>query len=114
MGWLDLIFGKGTTRRVATAKKVAKTLTPQSTKQEKKPQKPKLIWSKSENGNDTTIYDGFRVTLFQQDGLWNYCVVEILDDEDRANGDEDEPIFGDQYPTKAEAKREALAEVGYP
>lgn len=113
MGWLDLLFGKGATRKAKTIQKIAKAASPPKAtpKAPKAPPTPKLEWVKSENGNDTAIHDGFRITLFKRDGLWNYCVVEILDEEDIADGTEEMPIFGDGYPTKAEARREAMLEV---
>lgn len=69
------------------------------------------VWRKSARGNDTTEIDGFRVTIFKQDGEWNYCISEILDEIGMEDGLEDDPQFGDGYPTKAAAQRAALAEL---
>ena len=56
--------------------------------------------------------DGYLVTVFKKGDLWNYCVAEILDEEESASGEKPDVEFGDEYPTKAEAKREALIYIG--
>jgi hypothetical protein len=66
---------------------------------------------KSEKGNDTGVVDGWRVTIFKSDGEWNYVLAEILDEQDIADGLEDDPQFGDGYPTKPAAKKAALEEL---
>ena len=107
MGWLELLFGK---RNAKTIKTIQKT----TAKLRAKPHvptergRPPLKWKKSQNGNDTAEIDGFRITVFEQDDGWTYCISEILDAEDIADGVEDELDFGDWFPTKAAAKRGAL------
>lgn len=66
---------------------------------------------KSDAGNDTAEIDGFRVTIFERNGGWTYCISEILDEEHLADGLEDVPEFGDWFPTKAAAKKGALEEL---
>lgn len=107
MGWLDLILGKKNAKTIKKAQKVASTISAKP-KAERKVAAPKVVWRKSEKGNDTTEIDGFRITIFKQDDGWNYVVSEILDAEDIADGMTDEPEFGDWYPSKAEAKKAAL------
>lgn len=110
MGWLDAIFGKGTSKNVRAIEKAFKP-SKQKPKPVAKTARPKVTWTKSEKGNDTAEVDGWQITVFPQDGIWNYCACEILDEEDIASGEKDIPIYGDLYPTKAEAKREAIAFV---
>lgn len=110
MGWLDAFFGKGTSKNVRAVKK-ALNPTPPKSKPKAKASHPKVAWTKSEKGNDTAKIDGWQITVFPQDGIWNYCACEILDAEDIANGEKEMPMYGDLYPTKAEAKREAVAFV---
>ncbi|MET4127737.1 hypothetical protein [Roseovarius sp. MBR-6] len=110
MGWLDLIFGKGNAKTIKKVQKAASAIQPKVTPAPKATA-PKVQWQKSEKGNDTAEIDGFRVTIFKQDDGWNYCIAEILDEEDIADGVEEAPEFGEWYPTKAEAKKAALEEV---
>lgn len=107
MGWLDLIVGKKSARTIKKVQKVASSASAKP-KAERKAAAPKVVWRKSEKGNDTTEIDGFRVTIFKQDDGWNYVSSEILDAEDIADGMTDEPEFGDGYTTKTEAKKAAL------
>lgn len=107
MKLLDLIFGKKTANR---ARKIQKALTPPPPAKPKAQPLPKLVWSKSAKGNDTTEYEGHRITIFPQDDGWNYVLSEILDEDDIADGLEDSPEFGIGYPTKAAAKRAAFEE----
>jgi|GEM_PF-2140760 len=111
MSWLNLVLGKKSARTVKKVQKMASALSAPP-KAETKVAAPKVVWLKSENGNDTTEVDGFRVTVFKQDDGWTYVASELLDAEDIAEGMTDEPEFGDWYPTKAEAKRAALEEFG--
>lgn len=106
MGWLDLLLGKKAAKQTRTVNKLVKAAT-KSPASKPAPAR-KVEWTKSEKGNDTAQIDDFQVTIFKQDGQWNFCVAEILDDDDRAEGHQDEPHFGDGYPTKTEAKKEAL------
>lgn len=110
MGWLDALLGKKNAR---TFKKVQKAISqpPPAPKKPARPALPKLEWHKSDKGNDTTEFEGMRITIFKQDDEWNYCIAEILDEEDIADGLEDDPEFGDGYPTKAAAKKAALEEL---
>jgi len=121
MGWLDALFGKGTSKNIKTAQKVlkaAKKVTapapppPETIGRVPTNSRPKVIWGKSANGNDQTKIDGYLVTVFKKGDLWNYCVAEILDEEETASGEKPDLEFGDEYPTKAEAKREALIYIG--
>jgi hypothetical protein len=107
MKFLDLIFGK---KAAKTARKVQKAVSTQPAKA-KGAALPKLVWTKSEKGNDTTEFQGTRITIFKQQGEWNYCIAEILDEDDIAEGVQDEPIFGDGYATKTAAKNAALDEI---
>jgi len=107
MGWLDLIVGKKSARTIKKVQKVASYATSKP-KPEKEAAALKVEWQKSEKGNDTTEIDGFRITIFKQDGGWNYCTSEILDAEDIADGVTDSPEFGDGYSTKPQAKKAAL------
>ena len=107
MGWLDLVVGKKSAQTIKKVQKVVSHVTAKP-KPEKKAAAPKVEWQKSEKGNDTTEIDGFRITIFKQDGEWNYCSSEIFDAEDIADGMTDSPEFGDGYPTKTEAKKAAL------
>jgi len=107
MGWLDLIFGKKSARALKQVQKATASVGGK-TKPAAKGKRPKVEWQKSEKGNDTAEVDGFRVTVFRQDDGWNYCVSEILDADDVANGVEEVPEFGDGFETKAGAKKAAL------
>ena len=111
MGWLELIFGKKTARTMKQVHKATAGISGKPTSGTRA-KRPKIEWRKSENGNDTAEIDGFRVTIFRRDDEWNYCIAEILDEEDIADGVDDAPEFGEGYPTKAEAKKAALEELG--
>lgn len=110
MGWLELIFGKKNARTMKKVQKTTANITGKPAPQ-REVKRPKIEWQKSEKGNDTAEIDGFRVTIFRQDDEWNYCIAEILDEEDIADGVEDVPEFGDGYPTKTQAKKAALEEL---
>ena len=110
MGWLDIILGRKNSKTLKKVQKAASTVTTKS-KQKLNPTHPKVEWQKSEKGNDTAEINGFRVTIFKQDDGWNYCIAEILDEEDTADGVADSPEFGEWFPTKTEAKKAALEEV---
>ena len=58
-------------------------------------------WRTSMTGNKTRIYKGSRVTVFESDGGWKYC---IADPHDR-----DPPYFSDPYPSQEAAIHEAMA-----
>lgn len=102
-----LIFGKSAKKKASLVQKAIKAA--QSTASKTPP--VSVAWSKSEKGNDTAVVDGWRVTIFKSDGEWNYCISEIFDAEDIADGMEDDPQFGDGYPSKAAAKKAALEEL---
>ena len=112
MDWLSFILGK---KNAKTAKKIKKLTSGLAATQKPTPavKLPKAQWRKSNNGNDTAELEGFRVTIFQQDERWNYCISEVLDAEDLADGLEDSPEFGDGYDTKSEAKKAALEYLTY-
>ena len=110
MGWLDAILGKGSTKKIKKVQKATSALTAKE-KPAQKVAAPKVQWEKSDKGNDTAEIDGFRVTIFKQDDGWNYCISEILDEEDIAAGVEDAPDFGEGFDTKAQAKKAALEEL---
>ncbi|MDX0408369.1 hypothetical protein GOL82_27200 [Sinorhizobium medicae] len=67
-------------------------------------QSPTLSWSTewtlSENGNPTQIYKGRRITVFEADGGWKYCIAYP---EDRR-----EPYFSEAYETSDIAQSEAI------
>lgn len=110
MKWLDAILGKGSAKKYKKIQKAAAALAPKE-KPLQKSVAPKPEWKKSEKGNDTAEIDGFRVTIFKKDDGWNYCISEIYDEEDIADGMEDEPIFGEGFDTKAQARKAALEEL---
>lgn len=58
-------------------------------------------WTVSENGNQTLIEGSTRITVFQRDRGWKYCIADVNDRED--------PHFSDAYATEREAREEALA-----
>lgn len=58
-------------------------------------------WERSTRGNLTTIYRGRRVTIFQLDGLWKFCVS---DPEDVAR-----PYYSETFPTEHQAREAAMA-----
>lgn len=60
-------------------------------------------WTNSENGNPTRIYKGKRITVFEADGGWKYC---IADPEDRR-----EPYFSEPYETSDIGKSEAIRHI---
>jgi hypothetical protein len=90
MGWLDAIFGKGSTKKIKKVHKATSALAGKS-KPAESGTAPKVQWTKSEKGNDTAEINGFRATIFKQDDGWNYCISEILDEDDIADGVEDVP-----------------------
>lgn len=59
-------------------------------------------WQPSENGNPVRIVGRTRLTVFQSDGGWKYCIADV---------EKDDPYFSDPYQTEAAAKHEALAHV---
>lgn len=58
-------------------------------------------WSVSENGNPMLIEGSTRITVFQQDRGWKYCIADADDRE--------EPYFSEAYANEEEAQEEALA-----
>lgn len=58
-------------------------------------------WTVSENGNPTLVEGSMRITVFQQDRGWKYCIADV--------GDREDPHFSDAYATEREAQEEALA-----
>lgn len=60
-------------------------------------------WSKSENGNDTILVGGSRVTIFPQDGGWKFCIADPAD--------RDPPFFSGWYRSPDEAKLDAIATI---
>ena len=76
MGWLDLLFGKGTSRKAAKASKAITKISsalaaPAEKSSSKKTPAQKIDWQKSEKGNDTAEIDGYRITIFKRDDEWN-------------------------------------------
>lgn len=57
-------------------------------------------WRTSSSGNQTRLYKGSRVTVFESDGGWKYC---IADPDDRTP-----PYFSDPYPSQEAATHEAM------
>ncbi|NKM14168.1 hypothetical protein GFL85_24635 [Rhizobium laguerreae] len=60
-------------------------------------------WERSERGNPALIFDNRRITVFEQDRGWKFCIAKIKDDND--------PFFSEVYDTEDAAKYEALARV---
>lgn len=60
-------------------------------------------WVSSDNGNPTTTYQGLRLTVFESDGGWKYCVAHV---DDRR-----EPEFSEPYETKDIAKEEGQRRI---
>jgi hypothetical protein len=60
-------------------------------------------WSVSENGNPTLIEGSTRITVFQQDRGWKFCIAAVNDRE--------EPFFSEAYASEQEAREEALANL---
>lgn len=58
-------------------------------------------WNVSENGNLMLIEGSTRITVFQQDRGWKYCIADVDDQED--------PYFSEAYANEEEAQEEALA-----
>jgi hypothetical protein len=58
-------------------------------------------WRTSENGNQTQIYGGSRVTVFPSGGGWKYCISAPFGDDD--------PYYSDPYSTQEEAMECSLA-----
>lgn len=68
--------------------------------------KPQIVadgWVKSENGNSVPIEGSTRVTTFQQDCVWKYCIADV--------DDRQEPFFSEAYDSEREAREEALAHL---
>lgn len=63
--------------------------------------KPPKGWTPSENGNPMRITNGKRITVFERDGGWKFCIAN-------ENGDDD-PYFSDAYETEHAARTEAVA-----
>jgi hypothetical protein len=59
------------------------------------------VWEISDNGNPFIIYKNRRITVFERDRGWKYCVAKIEEDND--------PYFSEVYFTVDAAKYEALA-----
>jgi hypothetical protein len=60
-------------------------------------------WEPSENGNPCLIYKNRRITVFERDRGWKFCIAKIEDDDD--------PYFSEVYFDEAAAKYEALARM---
>lgn len=58
-------------------------------------------WELSENGNPVQIAGSSRITVFQQDRGWKYCIADI--------NDRKPPLFSDPYDSQETAMHEALA-----
>lgn len=58
-------------------------------------------WDVSENGNPVLVVGSSRITVFQQDRGWKYCIADI--------GDQQQPHFSDPYASQQIAMDEALA-----
>ncbi|NNH67991.1 hypothetical protein [Rhizobium laguerreae] len=87
MGILDWLFGGSSTVQAPT------TVSPLSSR-----------WESTENGNPSTIYRNRRITVFEQDRGWKFCVAKIEGD--------DNPYFSEVYETADAAKYEAFAYFG--
>lgn len=61
------------------------------------------LWSISETGNPTFTQGSVRITVFQQDRGWKYCIANV--DDRKA------PHFSDEYASEQAAKEEALADL---
>lgn len=59
-------------------------------------------WSVSENGNPTRVIGATRLTVFQQDRGWKYCIADV--------NDRREPFFSQSYASEQAAKNEAMAD----
>jgi len=63
-------------------------------------------WRASSNGNQTRIYKGSRITIFESDGGWKYCIADP--------SDQTPPYFSDPYPSQTETTASCLALIdGY-
>jgi hypothetical protein len=60
-------------------------------------------WVSSENGNPMLIDGSTRITVFQQDRGWKYCIADVDERE--------EPYFSEAYANQQEAQEEALAHL---
>jgi hypothetical protein len=60
-------------------------------------------WTVSKNGNSTLMKASTRITVFQQDRGWKYCIADVDDRE--------EPYFSEAYSNELEAQEEALAHL---
>ena len=58
-------------------------------------------WVVSKNGNSMLVDESTRITVFQQDQGWKYCIADVDDREDSC--------FSDVYSSEREAQEEALA-----
>lgn len=58
-------------------------------------------WRTSSRGNATTIISGHRVTVFQSDGGWKYCIADPADGE--------APYYSEVFETEDTARQEAVA-----
>lgn len=65
------------------------------------PQPGPLQWQRSENGNPTMLWDGLRITVFQQDRGWKYLIAP--EDDSAA------PFYSERFKTQQEAMAEAVA-----
>ncbi len=74
--------------------------------------KPKVVfdqtekpgdWDLSENGNPVLVIASSRITVFQQDRGWKYCIADI--------NDQQTPHFSDPYDSQKTAMDEALAHI---
>lgn len=58
-------------------------------------------WQLSEHGNAMRLYHGKRLTVFERDGGWKFCIADADEDDD--------PYFSDPYETEDAAKYEVMA-----
>lgn len=58
-------------------------------------------WDLSENGNSVLVVASSRITVFQQDRGWKYCIADI--------NDRKPPLFSEPYDSQEIAMDEALA-----
>ncbi len=58
-------------------------------------------WSVSENGNAMIIINSVRITVFQNNSGWKYCIAKIHSHK--------EPYFSELYASEQAARDEALA-----
>ncbi|MDW9680655.1 hypothetical protein GOA87_17015 [Sinorhizobium meliloti] len=77
-----------------------KSNTPSALTEQPPPPSSTSEWTQSESGNPTQIYKGKRITVFEADNGWKYCIAHP---DDRR-----EPYFSESYWTPDIAQSEAI------